>query len=161
MYSQGLAYTSNGDGTCYVSGIGTCTDTDVVIPSVSPDGDRVTGIGDEAFYYCTALTSVTIPEGVTTIGSCAFWACTSLTEIIIPDSVTTIGAKAFSECYSMISVTIPEGVTTIGGWAFSGCTSLTDVYYTGSEAEWQSISIGSYNALLISATIHYNYVPAE
>ena len=45
-----LTFTSNGDGTCYVESIGTCTDTDVVIPSVSPDGDRVTGIAELAFY---------------------------------------------------------------------------------------------------------------
>lgn len=76
--SQGLEYTSNGDGTCYVSGIGTCTDTDVVIPSVSPDGDSVNSIGSSAFYNCSSLTSITIPASVTNIGSYAFKGCTSL-----------------------------------------------------------------------------------
>ena len=62
-------------------------------------------------------------------------------------------------CTSLTSIAIPEGVTAIGDYAFQGCTSLTDVYYTGSEAEWQSISIGDYNSPLLSATIHYNYTP--
>ncbi len=57
-YSPGLAFTSNGDGTCYVSGIGDCNDTDIIIPSTSPDGDSVTGIGDSAFCEYTDLTSV-------------------------------------------------------------------------------------------------------
>ena len=56
--SLGLAFTSNGDGTCYVSGKGICTDTDIIIPSVSPDGDSVTSIGFSAFYGCTALKDV-------------------------------------------------------------------------------------------------------
>ena len=88
-----LVYTSNGDGTCYVSGIARCTDTNVVIPSVSPDGDTVTGIGDCAFYECTSLTSVTIPEGVTSIGGEAFEYCTSLTSIAFAEGsqLTTIG----------------------------------------------------------------------
>ena len=66
-YSEGLRFTSNGDGTCYVSGIGTCTDTDLVIPPVSPDGDRVIGIRGASFMSRAEIISVTIPEGVETI----------------------------------------------------------------------------------------------
>ncbi len=79
--SEGLAFVSNGDGTCYVSGIGECTDTDVVIPAVSPDGDIVTVISNSAFYGCTNLTSITIPDGVTSIGGIAFFGCTALTDV--------------------------------------------------------------------------------
>ena len=60
--SEGLAFTSNGDGTCYVSGIGTCTDTDLVIPRKSPAGDTVISIGYWAFQYCSDLTSVTFSD---------------------------------------------------------------------------------------------------
>ena len=49
VYSEGLKFTSNGDGTCYVSGIGSCTDTVVNIPPTSPEGDTVTSIGVNAF----------------------------------------------------------------------------------------------------------------
>ena len=80
--SVGLEFTSNRDGTCYVTGIGTCTDTDVVIPSISPDGDSVTSIGNGAFYDCSSLTSVTFgnPNG--------WWVSTSSTAT----SGTTISA---------------------------------------------------------------------
>jgi len=86
------------------------------------DGE-ITSIGGYAFYFCTSLTSITIPDSVTTIGGYAF---TSLTSITIPDSVTTIGEGAFSGC-PLTSVTIPDSVTEIGGFAFRGCTSVTSV----------------------------------
>ena len=65
---------------------------------------------------------------VTTIGEDAFYWCDSLTSVTIPDSVTTIGDRAFSECYSLTSVTIPDSVTSIRDEAFSYCSSLTSVY---------------------------------
>ena len=93
------------------------------------DGEiyRVTGIGTSAFNGCTALTSVTIPEGVTSIGDSAFKDCTGLTSVTIPDSVTDIGASAFEGCTGLTSVTIPDSVTDIGASAFEGCTGLTSV----------------------------------
>ena len=87
-YSEGLEFTSNGDGTCYVSGIGTCTDTDIVIPTTLPDGDTVTGIGSDAFRNCTSLTSITIPDSVTSIGVAAFEDCDSLASIEFEDTRT-------------------------------------------------------------------------
>ncbi len=65
------------------------TDKEVVIPN------GVTRIDDEAFAYCTSLTSIIIPDSVTSIGYQAFLDCTSLTSITIPDSVTNIGESAF------------------------------------------------------------------
>ncbi len=93
-YSEGLKFVSNGDGTCYVDGIGTYTDSDVNIPPVSPEGDRVTSIGDHAFENNTTITSVIIPEGVTSIGMAAFYDCGSLTSIKLPDSMVIIGDYA-------------------------------------------------------------------
>ena len=90
-------------------------------------GADVTTIGDNAFMYCEALTSVTIPDSVATIGDNAFYCCYSLTSVTIGDSVTTIGNSAFYGCDSLTSVTIPDSVTTIGGGAFYGCDSLTSV----------------------------------
>ncbi len=93
--SRGLEFSSNGNGTCNVVGIGDCTDTDIIIPSISPDGDRVTGIGGSAFRDCSSLTSIVIPDGVTAIGGSVFQDCISLTSVNIPDSVTSIGISAF------------------------------------------------------------------
>ena len=104
--SEGLVFMSFGDGTCYVDDIGTCTDTDIVIPKKSPKGHTVTHIGNRAFYYCDSLTSVTIPNSVTSIGKSAFYYCTSLTSVVIPNSVTSIGERAFYDCYSLTSITV-------------------------------------------------------
>ena len=74
---------------------------EVVIPeSVEHDGAAysVTSIGESAFYKCSGLTSVTIPNSVTSIGDNAFDGCSGLTSVTIPNSVTSIGDNAFFNC---------------------------------------------------------------
>ena len=127
LFSSGLNFTSHDDGTCSVSGIGTCTDLDVYIPTTSPQGDKVYYIGDGAFQHCTDLTSIVIPDSVMSIGNSAFHNCTGLTSIVIPDSVTSIGNDAFSWCESLTSIVIPDGVTSIGEAAFALCSGLTSI----------------------------------
>ncbi len=95
--------------------------------SVIPTDGSVTSIGDYAFYYCTILTSITIPNSVTSIGDYAFSYCISLTSITIPDSVMCIGIDAFYNCKSLKSITIPDSVTSIDDYAFNGCTSLESI----------------------------------
>lgn len=123
--SQGLEYALNGDSYT-VEGIGTCTDTEIVIPAAY-QGKPVTAIGDYAFSWCTELTAVTIPNSVKSIGSQAFIYCESLTSIVIPDGVLTIEDHAFSDCYSLTSVTMSDSVTSIGWSAFSYCLKLQSV----------------------------------
>ena len=84
-------------------------------------------IGNSAFWLCSSLTNINIPNSITTIGEGAFARCNSLTSINIPNSVTTIGEGAFAWCKSLTSINIPNSVTTIGGRAFSGCESLTNI----------------------------------
>ena len=87
----------------------------------------VTSIGEYAFYECTSLTSITIPNSVTSIGEGAFYECTSLTSITIPNSVTSIRNNVFLDCSSLTSLTIPNSVTSIGDCAFRHCSSLTSI----------------------------------
>ena len=95
--------------------------------SVIPTDGSVTSIGYLAFYSCTDLTSITIPDSVTSIGSGAFAYCRNLTSIEIPDGVTSIGGSAFQDCDSLESVTIGNGVTSVGDGAFYDCDSLTSI----------------------------------
>ena len=87
----------------------------------------VTIIDDVAFYDCSGLTSVTIPNSVTSIGDGAFSGCSGLTSVTIGNSVTSIGDGAFSGCSGLTSVTIPNSVISIGNDAFSYCSGLTSV----------------------------------
>ena len=125
--------------------------------------DSVTSIGEGAFCNCYKLASVNISNSVTTIEYAAFWQCYGLTNVDIPDSVVIIGNGAFYECDGLISVVIPESVTSIGKEAFYDCDNLTDVYYAGSEEEWNAIEIGENNTGLDNATIHFGeeYVGCE
>lgn len=120
-----------------------------------PNG--VTKIGFRAFYECTSLTSIIIPDSVTNIGVQAFYKCTLLTNVTIPNSVTEIGYGAFEYCYSLTIITMPDSVTNIGYYTFASCESLTDVYYCGTEEQWNNISIDDTgNQPLTNATIHFN-----
>ena len=77
------------------------------IPSsikVSDVDYAVTSIGDRAFYECSGLTSVTIPNSVTSIGEDAFRDCKGLTSVTIPNSVTSIGSEAFAKCSNLENV---------------------------------------------------------
>ena len=103
---------------------------DVDIPSsFEKDGITysVTKIGLPAFWGCSGLTSVTIPNSVTSIQYGAFWGCSGLTSVTIPNSVTSIGNGAFEACSGLTSVTIPNSVTSIGNGAFKACSGLTSV----------------------------------
>ena len=81
----------------------------------------VTSIGGYAFYGCTGLTSIEIPNSVTKIERSAFYGCTGMTSIEIPNSVTSIGENAFDGCTGLTSIEIPNSVTSIGYYAFYGC----------------------------------------
>jgi len=100
--------------------------------------DSVTSIGGDAFCNCTSLASIDIPASVTSIGDWAFWGCTSLVSIDIPDSVTSIGKYAFSDCTSLASIDIPASVTSIDSDAFRNCTSLASITVDSNNAYYSS-----------------------
>ena len=88
----------------------------------------MTSIGKGAFYACSGLTTVTIPNSVTSIGESAFNNCKGLTSVDIPNSVESISYSAFRSCSGLTSITIPNSVTSIGETAFSNCSKLENVY---------------------------------
>ena len=114
-YSEGLEYDSNGDGTCYVVGMGDCIDTELVIPPISPDNETVIGIDSSAF------------------------AGEDITSVYFPNTLEEIGRRAFN-----------------------GCTYLTDVYYDGTEDEWNNnVSVSTGNDVIENAIKHFNGPIAE
>ena len=137
--------------------------TSITIPS------SVTSIGVSPFKYCYSLISIVVDKNNPNYSSddCGVLFNKGKTELLqypignerdlysIPSSVTTIGDFAFEACYSLTSIIIPSSVTTIGGWAFFACISLSDVYYSGSQEQWDKISFGNVNYLII-ANIHFN-----
>lgn len=117
--------------------------------------DGVTDIGYCAFGDCSNLKDITIADSVTNIGKLAFKNCSSLENIIIPNSVEVINSYTFYNCNNITRVTIPTGVTTIDRKAFCECTNLIDIYYGGTEEQWNKMSISSENDELENVTIHY------
>ena len=89
--------------------------------------DKVICIGNYVFYNCTNLEKITIPNSVTSMGNYAFDNCTSLESVVIGNNVTSIGDYTFWKCTSLVRVTIGNGVTNIGDYAFDNCTNLENV----------------------------------
>lgn len=87
----------------------------------------VTGIGNRAFYCCSDLTEVTIPQSVTSIGERAFAACRNLDSVTINDAATSIGNRAFTECPLTTTLSLGKKITTIDDYAFYDCRGLTSV----------------------------------
>lgn len=121
----------------------------------------VTSLGDETFWECSALTSVTLPDTLREIGKWVFANCSSLEEITLPEGLVTIGKVAFGGCTSLTGLVIPHGVTRLERSIITECESLTyiviphsvtymdspfgefsglrDVYFTGTEEQWNAI----------------------
>ena len=100
------------------------------------DGKTVTKIGDRAFYLCTRIYMITIPDSDKEIGDRAFYGCEAITEIVIPDGVTEIGESTFEHCTALAKIVIPDSVTDIDTLAFYMCSADLTIYgYAGSYAE--------------------------
>ena len=125
-YTVSNGNASVGGGTSSTPAVSTSTSGAIAIPS-KLGGYSVTSIGKYAFYNCTSLTSVTIPDSVTIIESAAFYGCSGLTSVTIPASVKSIDRIAFYNCSGLTSMTIPNSVTSIGDSVFHGCSGLTQI----------------------------------
>ena len=138
-YSKGLKFTLSEDGESYsVKDNNVTREKKIVIPSIY-NGKPVKSIDDYGFIWESSLEYIEIPDTITRIGSFVFQGCSSLKSIVIPSSVTKIGGSVFVDC-----------------------SSLENVYYTGTEEQWNNIDIDSFsNGKLKYVTIYYNYVPEE
>ncbi len=114
----------------------------------------VTEIGEGAFCYCSSLISIKIPVGVTSIENNTFRECGSLESVLIPAGVTEIGSSAFSHCVGLTNIALPAELVRIGLYAFVECDKLKDVYYAGSEEQWNKIEFGWFHGLS-SDKIHF------
>ena len=128
--TDGLAFTYFTDTASYgVSGIGTATDTDIVIPSAYDDGingeHAVTNIAGEAFAGCS-IQSVIIPDSVTSMGYYAFGDCLQLKSVSTGNGLTSITTATFRGCKNLIEIDIGNSVTSIYS-AFYDC-GFTDIY---------------------------------
>ncbi len=138
---------------------------DIVIP------DTVTSTANgyySAFRNWSNVTSITLPEELTQLESNAFQNCSSLTYMVLPETLTEIPYGAFEGCSNLEKVYIPASVTTIGSgysarWYadFEGCDKLTDIYFGGTEEEWNAISFGNDADKAFvdgdSVTVHFNH----
>ena len=109
------------------------TDTTYSVPK------GVSEIAEFAFFYCTNLQEVALPQSVKTIGFSAFQSCVSLQKMTMQYGLETIGEYAFSECTALTDITIPFGVTSVENSTFEGCTGLETVSLPNSL-----VSIGEY-----------------
>ena len=121
-------------------------------------GSKQVKMGDNMFSRCYYLMKVTLPNSIDRISDGMFQNCLTLAGVDIPNGAESIGGSAFAS--SGVSVVIiPDSVTSIGISAFSACP-LKDIYYTGTEEQWNGVSkIGDTAAAVAKATMHYNYVP--
>lgn len=67
--------------------------------------------------------------------------------------MTDIGDNAFGQCVNLVSIAIPVTLTSIGSGAFDGCSRLSNVFYAGTQDEWEQISIGAWNEPLLNAEL--------
>ncbi|MBQ7338546.1 MAG: leucine-rich repeat domain-containing protein [Clostridia bacterium] len=121
--SVGLAFASNGDGTCTLVGRGTCTDDNICVPAISPEGEYVTHIGENVFQG-HKIPGVYLSDGIEVIEKGAFSNMKRLTALRLPDTLLSIGEGAFRNCVELKSITIPVGVDTISENAFYDCVKL-------------------------------------
>lgn len=114
---------------------------DVVIPDGVTEIGRYfpmwveNGFGVSAFWDCSTITSIVMPDSVKTIPEDAFWGCTNLKSITLSNNLTEIPVNAFSMCSALSGIAIPDSVIKIGDYAFSGCTQLENVYVANPDTQ--------------------------
>jgi hypothetical protein len=130
-----------------------CTNlTNIVLP------EGIKDLGEDAFSY-SGLTSITFPGSLSSIGSKTVDGCTSLQEATLLEGITSI--DGFEGCSNLTKIYIPDTVIRIYSYAFAGCSSLNDIYYGGTQSQWEDIEIDEkVSEQLADVNIHYNQEPS-
>ena len=169
-----LEYQSIGNGSCMVMGIGTYSSGELIIPSKSPSGERVVGIGNRAFEGCTSLVSVSIPACVTNIGSGVFKGCSSLVMITVEpenEKYSCAGGILYSKDKTRLiccpasrignNYLLDPNVRIIDDYAFEGIKNISRILYEKSTSDFEKISIGVGNDDFRALPITCNYAPTK
>ena len=122
----------------------------ITIPS------SVTSLGESCFNGCRGLTSITIPSSVTSLGKWCFWGCSGLTSITIPSSVTSLGRGCFNYCSGLTSITLPSSVTSLEGYCFHQCSGLTSITIPSSVTslgEWCFVGCSGLTSITIPSSV--------
>ena len=135
----------------YIFGASSYSENSTCVPT-SLTKVTITGceaIGERAFWGCSKLTNITMPDGLVTVNDYAFYNCSSLTSITVPNSVTTIGSYAFKYCERLTGITIPNSVTSLGGYVFDNCPSPTIYCEAASKPSTWNANWNYYNAPVV------------
>lgn len=111
------------------------------------DGVPVVAIRDNAFYKCSSLIQISLPEGLEKMGHHCFFDCTSLEEIIIPDSVSEIGMGCFESCIQLREAVLPDNLILLQESCFRNCISLEKIIIPQRTAEIQQFCFAECTAL--------------
>ena len=136
-------------------------DGDNLTWSLSSNGTlTINGTGEMGYQtpwmsYRDSIKSLVVEEGVTTVGRSAFSGCNQLTSATLPTSLTEIGQSAFLGCFNLEKICLPDTLNAIGDNAF-GSAWDTAFFFTGSEEQWNAVTIGSGNEPLENKKIHFN-----
>ena len=166
-YSTGLDFRSNGDGTCAVSGVGSCTSACILIPPTSPAGDTVTAILPYAFAE-GIVGAIELPSTVTTLTAESFAGCVRLSYVRVASGNTSFleydGVLYTADGTTLLYCPAARSATTlqlhpslrrIAAGAFSACSELTTVCFNGTTAEWHGVIVGDDNEALYAARMKF------
>ena len=167
VYSEGLAFRSNGDGTCAVSGLGSCTTACVLIPPTSPAGDSVTEILPYAFRD-SIITAIEIPASVVILNATSFYGCPRLSCVRVAAGNTAFlesDGALYSADGSMLvycpaartsgELVLYSGIRRVAAGAFAECRGLVNVIFQGTTSAWHSVIVGDDNAPLYAAGFRF------
>lgn len=128
--------------------------TNVYLPNT------VTHLEYGAFAYCSSLTSIYLPESLEVIGVAAFAGSSKLKSLTVPSKATTIEDSAFINCSSLSSITMPSTIKYIGSSAFRNCNSLSTVYFGGSSRGNTTVKSLNNSKLTSAKWVYNSYTPA-